>query len=109
MTQDGSAHSLFGTLSDLPGTGAGQYYALPKLEEAGLGQISRLPVCLRIVLESVLRNYDGQRGSGRGCERCFIGVYTQVYRKMFSHDWNSSDFSTAQSRTQQHCNKDKQA
>ena len=61
MTQDGSAHSLFGTLSDLPGAGAGQYYSLPKLEEAGLGQISRLPVCLRIVLESVLRNYDGQR------------------------------------------------
>lgn len=37
----------------------GWFYSLPKLEEAGLGQISRLPVSIRIVLESVLRNFDG--------------------------------------------------
>lgn len=37
----------------------GQYYALAALEEAGLGAISRLPVSIRIVLESVLRNIDG--------------------------------------------------
>ena len=36
------------------------FYSLPALEEAGLGDISRLPVCLRIILESVLRNYDGK-------------------------------------------------
>src|SRR5512142_2876436 len=36
-------------------------YSLPRLEAEGLGRISRLPVCLRIVLESLLRNLDGQR------------------------------------------------
>ncbi len=35
--------------------------SLPALEEAGLGKISRLPVSVRIVLESVLRNCDGLR------------------------------------------------
>jgi aconitate hydratase len=38
-----------------------RYYSLPKLEAAGLGAISRLPVSIRIVLESVLRNCDGER------------------------------------------------
>ncbi len=36
-----------------------RFYSLPALEEAGLGKISRLPVSIRIVLESVLRNCDG--------------------------------------------------
>jgi aconitate hydratase len=36
-------------------------YSLPALEEAGVGKISRLPVSIRIVLEAVLRNSDGQR------------------------------------------------
>ncbi len=35
--------------------------SLPALEAAGLGKISRLPVSIRIVLESVLRNCDGLR------------------------------------------------
>lgn len=34
-------------------------YSLPALEKAGVGNISRLPVSIRIVLESVLRNCDG--------------------------------------------------
>ena len=38
-----------------------QYYSLPALEDAGIGPVSRLPVCLRLVLESVLRNVDGRR------------------------------------------------
>ena len=45
-------------------TGSGDdavFYSLPKLEEAGLGTISRLPISIRIVLESVLRNFDGGR------------------------------------------------
>jgi aconitate hydratase len=56
-------HSLFGSLQSFSfGAGrAGRYYALPKLEQAGLGKVSRLPICLRVVLESVLRNYDGKR------------------------------------------------
>src|SRR5712672_383485 len=37
------------------------FYSLPALEEQGVGKISRLPVTIRIVLESVLRNCDGQK------------------------------------------------
>lgn len=40
---------------------SGVLYSLPALERAGLGPISRLPVSLRIVLESVLRNCDGKK------------------------------------------------
>src|SRR5438128_3072436 len=39
----------------------GKFYSLPKLEAAGAGNISRLPVSIRIVLESVLRNVDGKK------------------------------------------------
>src|ERR1700730_1896309 len=38
-----------------------RYYSLPALEEAGIGPVSRLPVSLRIVLESVLRNCDEKK------------------------------------------------
>ncbi len=36
-------------------------YSLPALQAAGIGNISRLPVSIRIVLESVLRNCDGKK------------------------------------------------
>ncbi len=39
----------------------GWLYSLPALEEQGIGKISRLPVSIRIVLESVLRNCDGKK------------------------------------------------
>jgi len=39
----------------------GRYYSLPALEEAGVGPISKLPISIRIVLESVLRNCDGKK------------------------------------------------
>jgi aconitate hydratase len=39
----------------------GLFHSLPALEEQGLGKISRLPVSIRIVLESVLRNCDGKK------------------------------------------------
>jgi len=39
----------------------GFLFSLPVLEEQGIGKISRLPVSIRIVLESVLRNCDGQK------------------------------------------------
>jgi aconitate hydratase A / 2-methylisocitrate dehydratase len=39
----------------------GFFYSLPTLEERGVGKISRLPVSIRIVLESVLRNCDGKK------------------------------------------------
>ena len=39
---------------------SGTYHSLPLLEKKGIAPISRLPVSLRILLESVLRNLDGQ-------------------------------------------------
>src|SRR3954454_1300244 len=46
---------------DLGGGRQGWFYSLPALERAGVGKISRLPVSIRIVLESVLRNCDGKK------------------------------------------------
>ncbi len=39
----------------------GRLVSLPELERRGFGAISRLPVSLRIVLESLARNVDGHR------------------------------------------------
>ncbi len=54
-------HSLFDSRQHFDaGNGkTGVFYSLPQLERAGIGPISRLPVSIRIVLESVLRNFDG--------------------------------------------------
>src|SRR2546427_1137663 len=46
----------------------GFLYSLPALEEQGIGKISRLPVSIRIVLESVLRNCDGKKVRRRDVE-----------------------------------------
>ena len=56
-------HNLFNALQQFRTSSGvtGQYYSLPALEQAGLGKISRLPVSIRIVLESVLRNCDGKK------------------------------------------------
>jgi aconitate hydratase len=40
---------------------AGRFFSLPQLEKNGVGPISRLPISIRIVLESVLRNCDGEK------------------------------------------------
>ena len=57
------AHSLFDSLQEFsPVAGkTGKLYSLPALEKAGIGGISRLPLSIRIVLESVLRNSDGKK------------------------------------------------
>jgi len=58
-----NAHNLFDSLQKLE-TGTGEqafFYSLPQLEKAGVGPISRLPVSIRLVLESLLRNCDGKR------------------------------------------------
>ena len=57
------AHNLFNTLQtfDLGNGTQGQFYSLPELEKQGVGPISKLPVSIRIVLESVLRNFDGKK------------------------------------------------
>jgi aconitate hydratase len=39
----------------------GAFYSLPALEKAGVGPLSTLPISIRLVLESVLRNCDGKR------------------------------------------------
>ncbi|MBS0498368.1 MAG: aconitate hydratase [Proteobacteria bacterium] len=57
------SHNLFDSLRELslaPGNTA-KYYSLPALEKNGIGKISRLPVSIRIILESVLRNYDNKK------------------------------------------------
>ncbi len=53
-------HNLFNTRQTFQtGSGSkGVFYSLPQLEKEGIGNISRLPVSIRIVLESVLRNFD---------------------------------------------------
>ena len=55
--------SLFNSLQNFDrGKGKqGQFYSLPELEKQNVGPISRLPVSIRIVLESVLRNFDGSK------------------------------------------------
>src|ERR687890_743226 len=56
------AHNLFNTLQTFTTAGGktAQFYSLPQLEKEGVGPVSRLPVSIRVVLESVLRNYDGK-------------------------------------------------
>ena len=58
-----NSHNLFNSLTefDLGNGSHGQMYALAALETAGIANISRLPVSIRIVLEAVLRNYDGKK------------------------------------------------
>ncbi len=56
------SHNLFDSRKTFAlQSGQGAYYSIPALETAGVAQVSRLPVSLRIVLESVLRNFDGKR------------------------------------------------
>src|SRR5688572_12297171 len=55
-------HDLFHSLQSFQTSkGPLQFHSLPRLEQEGVGKISRLPMSIRIVLESVLRNYDGKR------------------------------------------------
>ncbi len=54
------SHNLFNTRQTFTtGNGTeGVFYSLPQLASEGIGDTSRLPISIRIVLESVLRNYD---------------------------------------------------
>src|ERR1044072_3055816 len=56
------SHNLFNILQTFTTEKgkSGQFYSLPQLEKEGVGPVSRLPVSIRVVLESVLRNYDGR-------------------------------------------------
>ena len=56
------SHNLYSSLQEFTfGGKKGKYYSLPALEKAGLGKVSRLPISLRVVLESALRNFDGKK------------------------------------------------
>ena len=57
------AHNLYQSLQEfkLASGKPGRYYSLSALEKAGIGKVSRLPMSIRIVLESVLRNCDGRK------------------------------------------------
>jgi aconitate hydratase len=54
-------HNLLGTLQtfDLGNGQTGRFYSLPALGQALGAPVGRLPVSIRLVLESVLRNCDG--------------------------------------------------
>jgi aconitate hydratase len=56
-------HNLFNSLQNFTSSRGktAQFYSLPQLEKEGVGPISKLPVSIRIVLESVLRNFDGKK------------------------------------------------
>ncbi|UDM51458.1 aconitate hydratase AcnA [Cupriavidus sp. MP-37] len=56
-------HNLKNTLKEfsIGPSGKGQFYSLPQLGEALGLDIGRLPVSIRVVLESVLRNCDGKK------------------------------------------------
>ena len=60
-------HDAFNTLDSFEygKDASGRFYSLRKLEQAGVGPVSKLPVSIRIVLESVLRNVDGRKISER--------------------------------------------
>jgi aconitate hydratase len=57
------AHNLFNTRQTFKtGTGEeGVFYSLPQLQKEGVGVVSCLPISIRIVLESVLRNFDEKK------------------------------------------------
>ena len=46
----------------------GKLFSLPALEKQGVGLISKLPISIRIVLESVLRNCDGKKVTPKDVE-----------------------------------------
>src|SRR5436190_8924406 len=56
-------HNPFDSLQplDLGNGQKGSFHSLPAMEKAGVGAISKLPVSIRLVLESVLRNCDGKK------------------------------------------------
>ncbi|WP_225721611.1 aconitate hydratase AcnA [Candidatus Vallotiella sp. (ex Adelges kitamiensis)] len=56
------AHNIYKTLKVFNSDSSeGKYYSLSQLGKSLNIQINRLPVSIRIILESVLRNYDGKK------------------------------------------------
>ena len=83
-------HNLFNTRQTFK-TGNGQdgtFYSLPQLEKEGIAKISCLPISIRIVLESVLRNFDeGKKISEEDVNIWQIGARMPIGRKKFRLSW----------------------
>src|SRR5215813_10679712 len=58
MTEASMPHNLHDTLQPMKG---GKFYSLPQLGKSLGVKVERLPISIRIVLESVLRNCDGKK------------------------------------------------
>ena len=66
-------HNLFNTRQTFK-TGSGSeaaFYSFPQLQKEGIADTSRLPISIRIVLESVLRNFDEGKKIGEDDVRQF--------------------------------------
>src|SRR6185369_10429659 len=65
----------FGAASTLRvGDSEYQYFRLATLEEKDVGNISRLPFSIKILLENLLRNEDGRKVSAEDVESVARGV-----------------------------------
>jgi aconitate hydratase len=61
MTEQKTNLDVFKSRSSFESSGKRyHYYRLSALEEAGLGNVSKLPYSIKVLLESVLRQYDGR-------------------------------------------------
>jgi aconitate hydratase len=65
MTNEGDLHmvknDVFNARASFEANGNRyHYYRLSALEEAGIGNVSKLPYSVKVLLESVLRQYDGR-------------------------------------------------
>lgn len=61
MSSSSNSRDIFKTKKILGGREGVYYYSLPELASQGFDKISRMPVSIRIMLESLLRNCDGLR------------------------------------------------
>ncbi len=67
--------SAFGSEATLrTATGALRYYRLGRLEELGLGAVSRLPVSIKVLLEGALRHAEESAVNGESPERAEADV-----------------------------------
>jgi len=76
-------HNLFETRKTFScGDGSeGSFYSLPQLSGSGVADVSRLPISIRIVLESVLRNFDDGKKVGEDHVRALAGWQPNAERK----------------------------
>lgn len=75
-------HNLFETRRTFStGNGAeGFFYSLPQLKDAGVADVSRLPISIRIVLESILRNFDEGKRIGEQHIRALANWHANAER-----------------------------